>query len=86
MTFGLYQMSCEIDRNRGMVLWWLILDIVWLYVYWDGTASRLGPWNPFTLTGANFWCHSAFHADSTLALARTLFLLSPSKKPSKKSD
>lgn len=82
MIFGLYQMSCEIDQNRWMVLWWLILDIVWLYVYWQGTAAVLGPWNPLTFTGANFWCHSAWHADSTLALARFIYLLTPkNKKP-----
>lgn len=78
MIFGLYQMSCEIDQNRLMVLWWLILDIVWLYVYWKGTADILGPWNPLTFSGANFWCHSAWHADSTLAVARFIYLLTPS--------
>jgi hypothetical protein len=78
MIFGLYQMSAEIDQNRLMVLWWLILDIVWLYVYWQGTAAVLGPWNPLTFSGANFWCHSAWHADSTLAIARFIYLLTPS--------
>lgn len=77
MIFGLYQMSCEIDQNRFMVFWWLALDIVWLYVYWEGTAAVLGPWNPLTFSGANFWCHSAWHADSTLAVARFIYLLTP---------
>lgn len=75
MTFGLYQMSTEIDQNAGMVLWWLLLDYAWMYYYWAGTAKRLGPWNPFLGTGATFWCHAAFHADSTLALARMVYLL-----------
>jgi len=74
LAFGLYQLSTEIDENTGMVIWWLLLDYVWLYVFWQGTAARLGPWNPFTFEGANFWCHSAFHADSTLAFARMIFL------------
>jgi hypothetical protein len=47
---------------------------VWLYVYWAGVESVHGPWNPFTLSGARPFCHIAFHADSTLALARTVFL------------
>jgi hypothetical protein len=80
MIFGLYQMSCEIDQNRLMVLWWLLLDLVWLYIYWQGTAAVLGPWNPLTFSGANFWCHSAWHADSTLALARFVYLLTPSTR------
>jgi hypothetical protein len=86
MIFGLYQMSCEIDQNRLMVLWWLLLDLVWLYVYWQGTAAVLGPWNPLTFSGANFWCHSAWHADSTLALARFVYLLTPSKGTAAKKN
>ncbi len=55
-------------------MWWLILDIVWLYVFYIGIGKIHGPWNPLTLQGSTFFCHVAFHADSTLALARTLFL------------
>lgn len=84
MTFGLYQMNCDIDRQNTIILWWLILDFVWMFFFYIGTAELLGPWNPLTGSGANFWCHSAFHADSTLALARTLFLYeSWTKKKSK---
>ena len=56
--------------------WWLFLDFVWLYVFWQGVTVAFDgkPWNPFTWTGASFFCHVAFHADSTLALARTIFL------------
>jgi len=74
LAFGLYQQQTEIDDNTGMIIWWLLLDYVWLYVFWQGTAERLGPWNPFLFQGANFWCHSAWHADSSLALARMIFL------------
>ena len=75
MTFGLYQMDADIDTRTGHIVWWLILDVVWMYIYWHGVSAELGPWNPFTLTGANFWCHAAFHADSTLAAARAVFLI-----------
>lgn len=56
--------------------WWLFLDFVWLYVFWQGVTVAFDgkPWNPFTFTGATLFCHLAFHADSTLALARTVFL------------
>ena len=74
-SFGLYQMQAEIDQNVGMITVWLLLDYVWLYYFWDGVTSVWGPWNPFLFQGANFWCQSAFHADSTLAIMRTLFLL-----------
>jgi hypothetical protein len=74
MTFGLYQMNADIDDDAFMVFQWLALDYVWMFIYWKGTAAVLGAWNPFTGTGANFWCHSAFHADSTLALARMVYL------------
>lgn len=57
-----------------MVFHWLALDYVWMFVYWKGTAAVLGAWNPFTGSGANFWCHTAFHADSTLAIARMIYL------------
>jgi len=94
-TFGIYQMNSDLDTRAGHVFWWLVLDIVWLGVYWVGISRVLGPWNPLTFSGANFWCQSAFHADSTLAVARTLFLLanlfgSPSNRkeidPKKKSQ
>lgn len=74
MTFGLYQMNADIDEDAYMVFHWLALDYVWMFVYWKGTAAVLGAWNPFTGSGANFWCHTAFHADSTLALARMVYL------------
>jgi hypothetical protein len=73
-TFGLYQLNAEIDTRWGHVLWWLILDIVWMVVYVQGIRRQLGHFEPLTLSGANFWCHSAFHADSSLALARAIFL------------
>lgn len=73
-AFGLYQLNAEIDSRWGHVLWWLILDIVWMIVYVQGVSSKLGYFNPLTLTGGNFWCHSAFHADSSLAVARFVFL------------
>jgi hypothetical protein len=76
VTFGLYQMNSELDTRPGHVLWWLILDWVWLYIYWAGVTAQVGPWNPLLFQGGNFWTHSAWHADSTLALARTIFLLS----------
>lgn len=86
-TFGLYQMNSDLDTRWGHVLWWLILDVVWMIVYVQGVTDRLGYFNPLLFQGGNFWCHSAFHADSTLALARTVFLItlmfkkgSPSKK------
>ena len=47
---------------------------MWLYVFWDGVRSVHGEWNPLTLSGSTLFCHVAFHADSTLALARTVFL------------
>ena len=47
---------------------------MWLYVFWAGVRSVHGDWNPFTLHGSRPFCHIAFHADSTLALARTVFL------------
>lgn len=75
MAFGLYQMSSEIDTRTGHIIWWLLLDIVWMYLYWIGIQQCWGPWNPFLLTGANIWCHLAFHADSSLALARIVFLV-----------
>jgi hypothetical protein len=75
MAFGLYQMDANIDTRTGHVVWWLVLDIVWMYVFWQGVGAELGPWNPLTLSGANFWCHVAFHADSSLAVARVMFLL-----------
>lgn len=75
-TFGLYQMNAELDTRPGHVFWWLFLDWVWLYVFWVGVTAQLGPWNPLLLQGGNFWTHSAFHADSTLALARSIFLVS----------
>jgi hypothetical protein len=74
MAFGLYQMSADIDSRTGHIVWWLVLDIVWMYLYWTGVKSMLGDWNPWIFSGANFWCHAAFHADSTLAIARTVFL------------
>lgn len=74
MAFGLYQMNADIDRNNYIIAWWLLLDFVWMYIYWEGTKDFYGYWNPLTGFGANFWCHSAFHADSTLAVARTWFL------------
>jgi hypothetical protein len=73
-AFGLYQLNAEIDTRWGHVLWWLILDVVWMIVYVQGISSRLGYFNPLTFYGGNFWCHSAFHADSSLAVARTVFL------------
>jgi hypothetical protein len=66
--------SADIDTRSGHIAWWLILDLVWLYVYWVGVTAVHGPWNPLTLTGSRPFCHIAFHADSTLALARTVFL------------
>lgn len=74
MAFGLYQMSAEIDTRAGHVIWWLILDIVWMYLFWDGIRLALGDWNPLTFSGANIWCHIGFHADSSLAVARAVFL------------
>jgi hypothetical protein len=95
MAFGMYQMNSDIDTRSALIAWWLWLDIVWMYVYWQGRCSKLnmfvklnqlrsvlgmwaqhGPWNPLTLTGnVPVWCHVAFHADSSLALARTVFLV-----------
>ena len=74
MAFGLYQMNANIDERIGHVTWWLILDFVWMYLFWEGVTNVHGPWNPLLLTGANFWCHAAFHADSTLAIARIMWL------------
>ena len=81
-------MSADIDTDPGMVLWWLLLDYVWMFVFWRGTALVHGAWNPFLLTGANFWCHVAFHADSSLAAARMLYLysLSGGKNKEEKSE
>jgi hypothetical protein len=77
MSFGLFQTQAEIDQNIPMVVVWLVLDIVWLYYFWVGVGSNWpGGWNPLLFQGANFWCHSAFHADSTLALIRTIYLIS----------
>lgn len=89
MSFGLYQMQAEIDQNVGMVLVWLLLDFVWLYYFWDGVGSQTGQWNPILFQGANMWCHSAFHADSTLALMRTVYLITllfPSSNKKIKKD
>ena len=66
--------SADIDTRSGHIAWWLFLDLVWLYVFWAGVRSVHGEWNPLTLTGSRLFCHIAFHADSTLALARTVFL------------
>jgi hypothetical protein len=87
MAFGLYQMNADIDSRTGHIVWWLILDIVWMYFYWVGVTSVLGEWNPWTFSGANFWCHAAFHADSTLAIARSVFLVTlwTSGRPKAKS-
>jgi hypothetical protein len=75
-AFGLYQMSAEIDTRSALVAWWLFLDFVWLYIYVEGVRAVFDPlFNPLTFQGGNFWQHSAFHADSTLAFARTVFLL-----------
>lgn len=73
-TFGLYQMSADIDTRVGHVAWWLLLDFVWMYYYWVGVDKIYGNFNPFFLSGANFWCHAAFHSDSTLAVARIIYL------------
>lgn len=83
-TFGLYQMNSDLDTRWGHVLWWLILDVVWMWVYVQGVTDRLGYFNPLLFQGGNFWCQSAFHADSTLALARAVFLFTLlfKKKPS----
>ena len=48
MAFGLYQMSADIDSRTGHIVWWLILDIVWMYLYWEGVTAVLGDWNPWT--------------------------------------
>lgn len=74
MAFGLYQMNANIDERIGHIIWWLILDFVWMFLFWEGVTNVHGPWNPLLLTGANFWCHAAFHADSTLAIARIVWL------------
>lgn len=74
-AFGLYQMNADIDTRSGMIAWWLWLDVVWLYVYWWGVKLVYASFNPFTLSGGNLFTHLAFHADSTLALARTVFLV-----------
>ena len=76
MAFGLYQMSCEMDQSKGMMAWWLVLNSLWLYVFWEGTGSRLGKWNPFALAGATHWCHAAFHLVTSLALVRWICLIS----------
>jgi hypothetical protein len=68
-------MSADIDTRTGHVAWWLFLDFVWLYVFWQGITLVHGPWNPLLLRGGNLFTHLAFHADSTLALARTVFLV-----------
>ena len=53
---------------------------MWLFVFWQGINDTTGAWNPFTtaLGGEDgkksIFPHLAFHADSTLALARTIFL------------
>jgi hypothetical protein len=86
MSFGLFQMQAEIDQNVGMVTVWLLLDFVWLYYFWDGVYSQIGVWNPLLFQGANMWCQSAFHADSTLALMRTVYLITllfPSRQKAK---
>ena len=47
MTFGLYQMSADIDTRTGHVLWWLILDIVWMYFFVVGVQKVHTNFNPF---------------------------------------
>lgn len=52
---------------------------MWLFVFWQGINETTGPWNPFTAAlggegATSIFPHLAFHADSTLALARTIFL------------
>jgi hypothetical protein len=74
LTFGLYQMGADIDTRVGLVAWWLLLDFVWMYYYWVGVNNIYGNFNPFFFSGANFWCHAAFHSDSTLAIARIIYL------------
>ena len=74
LAFGLYQMSANIDERNDFIIWWLLLDYVWMLFYYLGVKHVLGPWNPLMFTGANIMCHIAFHADSTLALARMVWL------------
>lgn len=74
LAFGMYQMSVEIDEKRSMMAWWMSMNGLWLYVFWEGTWSRLGPWNPFALTGATAWCHAAFHIVMILAVLRWISL------------
>jgi hypothetical protein len=66
--------SAEIDTRTGHVIWWLVLDLVWLFLFWQGITVIHGAWNPLTFSGSTLFCHLAFHADSTLALARAVFL------------
>ena len=52
---------------------------MWLFVFWQGITQTTGYWNPFTAAlggegSTSIFPHLAFHADSTLALARTVFL------------
>ena len=84
LAFGLYQMSANIDERNDFVIWWLLLDFVWMFFYYLGVKHVHGPWNPLMLTGANIMCHIAFHADSTLALARMAWLAVESTQTTKK--
>ena len=74
-SFGLYQLNADIDTRWGHIAWWLFLDVVWMIVFVVGITARQGYFNPLTLQGGNFWSHVAFHADSSLAIARAVFLL-----------
>jgi hypothetical protein len=70
-------MNADIDTRSPLIAWWLFLDLVWLYVFYDGIRAASGAWNPFTTQlppSKSIFPHLAFHADSTLALARTIFL------------
>ena len=48
MTFGLYQMNADIDTHTGHILWWLILDIVWMFYFIAGVKHVHTTFNPFT--------------------------------------